>query len=238
MSNHAKNVSEKAFQDNFVKELQKYKWQAPAFLDGNKQKVTVQDLVNHWRGELNRINADVLEGIPLTDNEFAQVMAKVSQIDNSYEAAKMLAMEQSTGKIDGMYRDTHPDVTREQSTVTIFKKAQVRGGGSSYKVAREVESANGNRFDLVLLINGLQLSNIEQKRADKSLEEAFNQFMPYYADGESRNTLMPFQQMIVRTPEGATRYLAPPKSIQAFNPSLVFHWANKDNEPINHWEDV
>src|SRR5699024_480320 len=75
MSNHAKNVSERAFQDNFVQELKKYKWQAPDFLDGNKQKVTVQDLVNHWRGELNRINADVLEGIPLTDNEFRQVMA-------------------------------------------------------------------------------------------------------------------------------------------------------------------
>src|SRR5699024_3158021 len=175
VSNHAKSVAEKTFQDNFVKQLQKYKWKAPTFLDGNKQKVTVQNLVQHWREELNRMNADVLEGVPLTDNEFAQVKAKVSQIDNSYEAAKLLAMEQSTGKIDGIYRDSHPDITREQITLTIFKKAQVRGGDSSYKVARELESANGNRFDLVLLINGLPLINIEQKRTDKSLEEAFNQ---------------------------------------------------------------
>src|SRR5699024_3839500 len=153
-----------AFQDNFVKESQKYKWQAPTFLDGNRQKVTVQDLVAHWRDEVNRINVDVLEGLPLTDNEFTQVMAKVSQIDKSYEASKMLAMEQSTGKIDGIYREPHPDVSREQITLTIFKKAQVRGGDSSYKIAREVESANGNRFDLVLLINGLPLINIEQKR--------------------------------------------------------------------------
>src|SRR5699024_10682416 len=42
----------------------------------------------------------------------------------------------------------------------------------------------------------------------------------------------------VMTSEVATRYFATPKSIQAFNPSFVFHWANKDNEPINHWEDV
>ena len=238
MSNHAKNVSEKTFQENFVQKLQKYKWKAPAFLDGNKQKVTVQGLVQHWREELNRINADVLESVPLTDNEFAQVMAKVSQIDNSYEAAKMLAMEQSTGKIDGIYRDTHPDVTREQITLTIFKKAQVRGGDSSYKIAREVESASGNRFDLILLINGLPLINIEQKRADKSLEEAYNQFKRYYADGEYVNNFMAFSQMMVMTSEVATRYFATPKSIQAFNPSFVFHWANKDNEPINHWEDV
>src|SRR5699024_5047533 len=219
MSNHAKYVYEKAFQDNFVKELQKYKWQAPVFLDGNKQKVTVQDLVNHWRGELNRINADVLEGIPLTDNEFTQVMAKVSQIDNSYEAAKKLAMEQSTGKIDGIYLDTHPDVTREQITLTIIKKAQVRGEKSSYKITREVESTIGNRFDLILLINGLPLINIEQKRADKSLEEAYNQFKRYYADGEYVNNFMAFSQMMVMTSEVATRYFATPKSIQAFNPS-------------------
>src|SRR5699024_10705081 len=115
MSNHTKNVSEKAFQDSFVKELQKYKWQAPAFLDDND-------------------------------------------------------------------RHTHQDVTREKITLTIFKKAQVRGGDSSYKIAREVESANGNRLDLILLINDLPLINIEQKRADKSLEEAYNQFKRYYAD--------------------------------------------------------
>src|SRR5699024_9335547 len=196
------------------------------------------DLVHHWRGELNRINADVLEGVALTDDEFAQVMAKVSQIENSYEAAKLLAMEQSTGKIDGIYRDNHPDVTREQVTLTIFKKAQVRGGDSSYNIAREVESANGNRFDLILLINGLPLINIEQKRADKSLEEAFNQFKRYYTDGEYVNNFMAFSQMMVMTSEVATRYFATPKSIDAFNPSFVFHWADKTNKPINHWEDV
>src|SRR5690625_4586575 len=90
MGNSRKNASERRFQEKFVRKLQKYKWRAPDFLDGNKQRVTLQDLVDHWREELNRINADVLEGVPLTDDEFDQVMTKVSQIDNSYEAAKIL----------------------------------------------------------------------------------------------------------------------------------------------------
>src|SRR5690625_2090462 len=238
MGNSRKNASERRFQEKFVRKLQKYKWRAPDYLDGNKQKVTVDDLINHWRGELNRMNADVLEGVELTDNEFKQVMAKVNAIENSYEAAKILAMEQSTGKIDGIYRDARPEVTREQITLTIFKKAQVRGGDSSYKVAREVETPNGNRFDLVLLINGLPLINIEQKRADKSLHEAFNQFKRYYEAGEYVNNFMAFSQMMVMTSEVATRYFATPKSLKAFNPSFVFHWANKDNKAINHWEDV
>ena len=185
MSNGRKNAAERKFQEKFVRKLQDYKWQAPDFLDGNKQKVTVEDLVNHWREELNRLNADVLEGVALTDNEFKQVMMKVNQIENSYEAAKLLAMEQSTGKIDGIYRDPHPQVTREQMTLTIFRKAQVSGGESSYKIAREVVSPHGNRFDIVLLINGLPLINIEQKRTDKSLKEAFHQFKRYYATGVS-----------------------------------------------------
>src|SRR5699024_10713207 len=102
----------------------------------------------------------------------------------------------------------------------------------------EVESASGNRFDLILLINGLPLINIEQKRADKSLEEAYNQFKRYYADGEYVNNFMAVSQMMVITSEVATRYFASPNSIHALHPSFVFHVANNDNEPINHWEDV
>lgn len=238
MSNTSKNAAEKTFQKKFVKELKKYKWDAPDFLDGNKQRVTVADLVAHWRSELNRINADQLEGVELTDNEFKQVMAKVNQINNSYEAAKILAIEESKGKIDGIYRDDNPNITRKQITLTIFKKAEVSGGDSSYRIAREVETPNNNRFDIVLLINGLPLINIEQKRTDKTLDEAFGQFMRYYRDGEYINNFMAFSQMMVITSEIATRYFATPKTIGDFNPSFVFHWSDKENNVVNAWEKV
>lgn len=238
MSIAPKSASEKAFQEKFVRKMEEYRWQAPDYLDGNKGQVTIDDLIINWRKELNRLNSDQLEGIALTDNEFEQVMAKVSQIANSFEAAKLLAMEEGKGKIDGIYRDPDPRITREQITLTVFKKAQVGGGDSSYKIAREVVSTNGNRFDLVLLINGLPLINIEQKRADKSLNEAFNQFKRYYGDGEYAHNFMAFSQMMVITSEVATRYFATPKCIDDFNPSFVFHWADENNQPVNHWEDV
>ncbi|KFA58410.1 Type I restriction-modification system, restriction subunit R [Gilliamella apicola] len=238
MSQVVKDAAEKIFQENFVRELEKYKWLAPDFLDGNQRKVTVNDLITHWRSELNRLNADQLEGVELTDNEFSQVMAKVNQLQNSYQAAKLLAMEESKGKIDGIYRDDNPLITRKQITLTIFKKAEVRGGDSSYCIAREVQTPNGNRFDLVLLINGLPLINIEQKRTDKNLDEAFEQFKRYYRDGEYSNNFMAFSQMMVISSEIETRYFATPKSINDFNPSFVFHWANKFNKPINHWQQV
>lgn len=238
MSNAPKNASERVFQENFVKELEKYKWEAPDYLNGNKKKVTVSDLFNYWRDELNRINADQLEGVELTDNEFNQVMTKVGQISNSYEAAKILSIEESKGKIDGIYRDDNPNLTRKQITLTILKKAEVRGGDSSYRVAREVVTPSGNRFDIVLLINGLPLINIEQKRTDKSLDEAYGQFIRYYRDGEYCNNFMVFSQMMVITTEIETRYFATPKSTNDFNPAFVFHWADKKNKTVNDWKKV
>lgn len=238
MSNAPKNASEKTFQENFVKDLEKYKWKAPEYLNGNKKKVTVNDLIDNWRRELNRINADQLEGVELTDNEFKQVMARVNAISNSYEAAKILSMEQSVGKIDGIYRDDNPDITRKQITLTIFKKAEVSGGDSSYQIAREIVTSNNNRFDIVLLINGLPLINIEQKRTDKSLDEAYEQFKRYYRDGEYCNNFMAFSQMMVITTEIETRYFATPKTINDFNPAFAFHWADKDNKVINKWQEV
>lgn len=220
-----KNASERQFQERFVQELAKFKWQTPEHLNGNLQKVTVQDLIANWRVELNRMNADVLEGVALTDAEFDQVMSKVKQISNSYEAAKILSMEGSVGKIDGIYRDPHPQVTKKQITLTILKKAQVSGGDSSYQVAREVWSDNSNRFDIVLLINGLPLINIEQKRSDKTLDEAFGQFKRYYIDGEYTNNFMAFSQMMIVTTDIETRYFATPKSVNDFNPAFVFHWS-------------
>ena len=237
MSNTKKTASERQFQEDVAQRLRRYRWELSEELDGNRHKVTVQTLIDNWRQELCRINADQLEGVALTDNEFAQVMVAVGRLGNSYEAAKLLAMENSTGKIDGIYRDELPGVTRRQITLTIFKKAEVRGGDSRYQLAREVQTEK-NRFDMVLLVNGLPLINIELKRADVSLDEAFAQFRRYYQDGEFIHNFMAFSQMMVIMSPIEMRYFATPKSAQDFNPAFAFHWANRKNEPMNKWEDV
>ena len=238
MSNAPKTASEKQFQEDLVKRLGKYRWKAPEELDGNKHKVTVDTLIANWREELNRLNADQLEGVPLTDGEFRQVMGKVQAISNSYEASKLLAMENSTGKIAGIIRDKNPEVSRKQITLTIFKKVDVGGGESTYKIAREVSTERGNRFDLVLLINGLPLINIELKRADVPLEEAFQQFKRYYEAGEYIYNFMAFSQMMVICSPIDMRYFATPKAKERFNQSFAFRWADAQNNPITKWEAV
>ncbi len=238
MGSRVKSASERQFQEDVTRRLLRYRWTAPEELDGNHHHVTVETLVANWRRELNRLNADVLENIPLTDGEFRQVMSRVKAIENSYEAAKLLAMENGTGKIDGIQRDPNPKVTKRSITLTIFRKADVGGGESTYQIAREVWGEKGNRFDLILLINGLPLINIEQKRADVPLDEAFHQFRRYYEAGEFVHGFLAFSQMMVCMSPVETRYFATPKALSWFNPSFVFHWADDANAPINDWESI
>ena len=64
MSSHVKTSSERSFQERLVQELTKYKWDAPDHLDGNKQNVTVDDLVRHWRSELTTLMLINSKGCP------------------------------------------------------------------------------------------------------------------------------------------------------------------------------
>lgn len=248
MSNETKTLSEKQFQQDFVEKLQQYNWEAPDELNGNLHKgLAVSDLIDNWRKELNRLNADVLEGVELTDDEFARVMSQVNRIANSYEAAKVLCCEGNRGKIPGIARDSHPKVTRDSVTLTIFTRANVGGGDTHYQIAREVTTDDGkSRFDLVLLINGLPLINIEQKRMTKDIMDAYHQFKRYYEAGCYSYNFMAFSQMMVITSNVDTLYFATPKNLESFNPSFLFHWAYSDRgpdkekygKPMTYWEDI
>ena len=57
-------------------------------------------------------------------------------------------------------------MTKKQITQPFWKR--LLGLDSSYHWLSRSWSITANRFDLVLLINGLPLINIEQKRSDKS----------------------------------------------------------------------
>ena len=240
-----KNLAEEAFQEATVRGLTgKYdnvkSWTAPDFLDGTKHKVTYQTLIDNWRHILNQQNTKELEGHDLTDAEFQQVLSKVNTLENSYQAAKLLASENGVGKIDGIIRDNNlAGVTHDSITLRIFEKAKVNGGDTVYQLAREVWTENDrNRFDILLLINGLPLINIEQKRVDKNADEAFGQFRRYYQDGEYTNNFFVFSQMMVIMTDIDTRYFATPKTLEAFNPAFQFHWADSKNQSINSMTDV
>lgn len=238
-----KSIAEREFQNETVKNLTGHydnvkSWASPDELDGTKHKVTYKDLINNWRKILDQQNTKVLENIELTDEEFSQVMTRVNALSNSYEAAKLLASENATGKIDNIIRNA-PGATSRRVTLRIFEKAQVNGGDTVYQIAREVWTENDkNRFDIVLLINGLPVINIEQKRTDKTVDEAYGQFKRYYKDGEYIHNFFAFSQMMVVMTEIDTRYFATPKNASSFNKAFLFRWADKDNRPITKMAEV
>ena len=62
MSTTAKTASERQFQEDLVQRLGKYRWKAPEGLDGNRHKVTVDDLIASWREILGIDEYDAEKG--------------------------------------------------------------------------------------------------------------------------------------------------------------------------------
>lgn len=237
------SVAERQFQEDTVRNLTGHydnikSWSAPESLDGTKHHVTYQTLIDNWRNIINQQNTKELEGLNLTDEEFSQVMTRVNGLSNSYDAATLLAQENAVGKIDNIIRNAS-GATKHNITLKIFQKAQVNGGDSVYQIAREVwTEGDQNRFDILLLINGLPLINIEQKRLDKTIDEAFGQFKRYYKDGEYTNNFFAFSQMMVVMTDLDTRYFATPKNYDAFNKAFLFRWADANNRPITSMREI
>ncbi len=94
------------------------------------------------------------------------------------------------------------------------------------------EGTHKNRYDVTLLVNGLPLVQIELKRRDIEIKEAFNQLMRY--DKHSFNAgygLFQFVQIFVTSNEHETKYFANTYH-KNFSFEQTFHWAKENNNPI------
>lgn len=95
------------------------------------------------------------------------------------------------------------------------------------------EGTYKTRYDVTLLVNGLPLVQIELKRRDIEIKEAFNQLMRY--DRHSFNAgygLFQFVQIFVTSNEHETKYFANTYH-KNFSFEQTFHWAKEDNQTIN-----
>ena len=90
MSNTPKSALEKNFQENFVKELEKYKWKAPVELNGNTDKVTVE------KGTLHLEETDI--GYVIRDEQ----VVKGNNYKNGMEQIKNEG--EKTAKGESIYR--------------------------------------------------------------------------------------------------------------------------------------
>ena len=200
---------------------------------------THKDLEDNFRQILNETNISKL-GVAtlLTDGEFMQVMNKIHSVCSNPVAANVLI----NGKQIVIQSEVERPNYRIQDDIylDIFDPVEVAGGKSRYQIVEqpifETSSRyNDRRGDIMLLINGLPVIQIELKASGHDLTEGVDQIQKYMNEGVYKGLFGLIQIFFVMTPEDAI-YFA--NSFPVLNPAFMFHWGNDQNKPIKDWKEL
>ena len=175
---------EKTIEDKLIEQLTEGKSQWTYRPDLH----TEEELWANLRSILERGNKAVLDGKPLTDQEFEQVKNQLS-FATFYDAAKWIAGENGIA---------HVYVQRDTETVHL-KRDDIAGGSSVYEVINQYRAlkddeedihSQNRRFDVSLLINGIPLIHIELKNRQHSYISADKRYSTYPYRAEKPSALL------------------------------------------------
>ena len=175
------NTEELAFEDELIEYLQHVgasrQWKY------EEEIKTTNQLWANFRKILEQNNQDKLDGKPLSDTEFSQVKKQIESLDNPYKAGIFLY---------GVGGKSQVSVERDEDgksvILTVFDQDQIGGGNTVYQMVNQIQrdpvisGKKPRRFDVTLLINGLPIIQIEEKRDSISTDKAFNQMKQYLSE--------------------------------------------------------
>ena len=216
-------ITEKNIEDNFIKQLSdslKYTF---------REDITDRNsLENNFRKKFEALNR-----VHLTDNEFDRLLNEIIDSD-IFDASKRLR------EINTFIRE---DGTPLQYTLVNLKD----WCKNDYEVIHQLKINTRNsfqRYDVILLVNGLPLVQIELKTLDVSPRRAMQQIVDYKKDAGNgfSNSLLCFMQLFVVSNLSNTYYFAN-NNDQYFNFNAeeqflpVYKWANENNDKISNLND-
>jgi len=189
---------------------------------------TDKDRENNFRAKFNALNK-----VELTDKEFTRLLEQLISSD-VFRTAKILR--------------ERTDFEREDGTPLNFILLDTKNWcKNTFEVVRQQHSKTEksfHRYDVLILINGLPVVQIELKNLDVSPRQAMEQIVKYKHDPENgyTNTLLCFMQFFIVSNQSSTFYFAN-NDINHFNfgaeesflPTCRF--ANQHNDKINHLDD-
>lgn len=215
-------ITESQIEENLIKQLSELKYNyRPDIVD---RKTLEQNFRTKFES-LNRVN--------LTESEFIRLREEIINPD-VFAASKMLRERQYFLREDG---------TPLQYTLVNIKD----WCKNEYEVINQlrINTENSNhRYDVILLINGLPVVQIELKKLDISPRKAMQQIVDYKSDSGNGygNTLMCFMQLFIVSNSNKTFYFANNKNQHfSFNADEqflpVYELADESNKKINYLED-
>lgn len=197
---------------------------------------TEEDLWRNFIEKLEHNNKDVLDGIPLTQQEFLQIQTQLS-FPNFYEAARWLVGENGIAKVQVQREDANLGTIR----LRVLNRADIAGGISSYEVINQYASTKissedrNRRFDVTLLINGLPMIHIELKSRAHPYMDAFRQISKYLKEGKFTG-IFSCLQMFVVTNGTDTRYIATAQDSK-LKDAFLTKWVDEENKPVDDFLD-
>ncbi len=213
---------EKQIEDQFIR-----------YLSENLKYVYREDI--HDRNSLERNFREKFQSLNrchLTDNEFARLLEEITDSD-VFNASKRLR-ERNT-------------FMREDGTPLQYMLVNIKDWcKNDYEVIHQLRMNTRNsfqRYDVILLINGLPVVQIELKTLDVSPRRAMQQIVDYKNDAGNgyTNSLLCFMQMFIVSNQHNTYYFAN-NNKEHFNFNAeekylpVYQWADEKNQKITGLE--
>lgn len=210
-------VREKQIEENFINKLIELKY-------AYRSDICDRDsLEQNFRKKFERLNR-----VNLSDSEFNRLLEEITNPD-VYISSKRLR------EINTFIRE---DGTPLQYTLVNIKD----WCKNEYEVVNQLRINTKNsfqRYDVILLINGLPVVQVELKTLDVSPRRAMQQIVDYKNDSGNgyANTLLCFMQLFIVSNYSNTYYFAN-NNLQHFNFNAdeqflpVYQWAREDNKKV------
>lgn len=195
---------------------------------------TTDQLWENFKQILERHNQSTLDR-PLSATEFAQAKKLISDLMTPYQAGQFLYGLNGVSQIEVDLDDGR------HVFLTVFDQSQIGAGDTIYQIVNQIErpakipGKQDRRFDTTLLINGLPIIQIEEKRDTHDINEALNQMHQYIDENQYRDIYSTLQILVAITPNNV-KYMANTTS-EMFNKDFAFHWQKKsDNTVVRNWK--
>lgn len=196
---------------------------------------TTDQLWENFKAILEQHNQSTLDH-PLSVVEFNQVKKLISDIQTPYQAGQFLYGLNGVSQIEIDLDDGR------HVFLTVFDQKQIGAGDTVYQVVNQIErpavitGKQDRRFDTTLLINGLPIIQIEEKRDTHDINDALNQMHQYIDENQYRDIFSTLQILVAITPNNV-KYMANTTS-DKFNKDFAFNWQRKsDNSIVRNWRE-
>lgn len=192
-----------------------------------------QDIKDRLSLEANfRQKFEHLNGVTLTDREFERLLSEIiPATPDVYESSRLLRERNF--------------FTREDGTPLYYTLVNIKDWcRNDYEVINQLRintHSSLHRYDVIILINGLPLVQIELKAHKVSPKAAIQQIVNYKSDVGNgyTNTLLAFMQLFIVSNEAETSYFANNNAKEFLFDTKeqylpIYHLADESNRKIMH----